>query len=73
MEHVECALAVAHRKLEGLSGLGIGDRHRRAVLARVPQQPDVDPVGGAAVELACDLGACLGHLVVLPGRVIAAY
>jgi hypothetical protein len=50
MEHVECALAFAYRKLERLSALGVGDRNRHAVLARVPQQADVDPVDGAAVE-----------------------
>lgn len=73
MEQVESALAFTYRKLERLSGLGVGDGHGHAVLARVPQQADADPVGGAAVEFACDSGACLGHLVVLPGRVIATY
>jgi hypothetical protein len=71
MEHVECALAFADRKLERLSGLGVDDRDRHAVLARVPHQAEVDPVAGAAVELACDLGAWLGDLAALPGRAIA--
>jgi hypothetical protein len=50
MEHVEARLA--YRKLERLSGLGIGDRHRHTVLARVPQQADIDPVAGADDERA---------------------
>jgi hypothetical protein len=73
MEHLERALALAYRELERLTGLGVGDRDRHAAVALTPQQPDLDPVARAAVELACDLGGWLGHLAVLPSRVIATH
>ncbi len=73
MEHLERALALAYRKLERLTGLGVGDRHRHVAVVLTPQQPDLDPVARAPVELACDVGAWLGHLAVLPGRVIATH
>jgi hypothetical protein len=52
MEH----LALAYRKLERFTGLGVRDRHRHPAVVLTPQQPDLDPVADAAVELACDLG-----------------
>jgi hypothetical protein len=50
--------------------------HVERVLAlayRKLERLTLDPVARAAVELACDLGAWLGHLAVLPGRVIATH
>ena len=73
MEHLERALAFAYRKLERLAGLGVGDRDCDVAVVLTPQQPDLDPVASAAVELACDVGAWLGHLAVLPGRSIATH
>jgi len=73
MEHLERALALAYRKLERLTGLRVGDRHRHVAVVLTSQQPDLDPVVCARVELACDVGAWLGHLAVLPGRVIATH
>jgi hypothetical protein len=57
MEHLERALALAYRKLERFTGLGVPDRHRHLAVVLTPQHPDLDPVADAAVELACDLGA----------------
>ena len=48
MEYVERALALAYRKLERLTGLGVGDRHRHVAVVLRPQQPDLDPVARAA-------------------------
>jgi hypothetical protein len=73
VEHLERTLALAYRNLERLTGLCIGDRHRHVAVVLTPQQPDVDPVARAPIELACDLGAWLSQLAVLPGRVIATY
>ena len=56
MEHVERVLALAYRKLERLTGLRVGDRHGHVAVVLTPQQPDLDRVARAAVELACDLG-----------------
>ncbi|MFZ0376901.1 MAG: hypothetical protein WAL38_03665 [Solirubrobacteraceae bacterium] len=63
MEDVECRLPIFDRQLERLAGLGVlhGDRH--ALLVGVPQQPDVDAVAGAAVELACPGKALAWELV----------
>jgi hypothetical protein len=65
MGHLERVLALAHRKLERVAGLPVDDRHRPAAIVLTPQQPDLDPVARAPVELACDLGAWLGHFAVL--------
>jgi hypothetical protein len=73
LEHLERALALAHRKLERLTGLGVVDRHGYPGVVGVPKQTDLDPVARAAVELACDLCAWLCHLAVIPGRVIAMH
>ena len=68
MEHLERALALAYRKLERLTGLGVGDRHRHVAVVLTPQQPDLDPVARAPVELACDVGAWL--FISLSSRVV---
>jgi hypothetical protein len=73
VEHVERALALAYEKLEHFTVLRVVDRHRHVAVVPTPQQLDFDPVARAAVEFACDLGAWLGHLAVLPGRVIATH
>jgi hypothetical protein len=73
MENLQRALALRNGKLERLTGLGVGDRHRHVAVFPTPQQPDLDPVACAPVELACGVGAWLGHLAVLPGRVIATH
>jgi hypothetical protein len=61
MENVERVLALAYRKLERLTALGVGDRHGHVAVVLRPQQPDLDPVARAAVELACDLGGCVAE------------
>jgi hypothetical protein len=73
MEDVERTLALAYRKLERDTALGVADRHRDAAVVLTPEQPDLDPVARAPVELAWDVGEWLGHVAVLPGRVIATH
>jgi hypothetical protein len=51
MEDVERAVAIPNLDDERLAGLGIRDRHRDAVVRLAPQQPDVDPIVVAVVEL----------------------
>jgi hypothetical protein len=61
MENVERAVAVAHLDDERVAGLAVRDRHRDAVVRLAPQQPDMDPVIVAAVELAHRLEGVDGH------------
>jgi hypothetical protein len=51
MEHVE--LAVADLDPELLPPLGVGDRHPEVIVVRPPQQPDVDAVIDATMQLMC--------------------
>jgi len=37
MEHLECTLALAYRKLERLTGRGVGDRHRPVAVVLTPR------------------------------------
>ena len=52
MEDVEGALAVADADREGLAGAGVRDGDQRAVVTRVPEEPHVDAVVDAVIELA---------------------
>ena len=52
VEDVERSASVWHWQLEGVTGLGVVDRHGYAGVVGVPEQPDMDPVAGAAVKLA---------------------
>jgi len=61
VEHLERALTLAYRKLERLTGLRVDDHHRHLAVGLTPQEPDLDPVARAPVELACEMGAWPGH------------
>jgi hypothetical protein len=51
-EHVEGPLAVLDEQHERFAGLDVLDRDRHVAVAWMPQQADVDPAAGTAVELA---------------------
>ena len=71
MERLERALAFAYQKFERLAGLGVGDRDRDVAVVLTPQQPDLDPVATAAVELACDV--VRGWVISLPSESFDRY
>lgn len=50
MEDLERALVLADVDREGVTGLGVLDRDRHAIVVLMPQQPHVDAVADSAVE-----------------------
>jgi hypothetical protein len=52
VEDVEPALLGGDSHLERFAGLGVPHGDREVVVSGVPEQADVDPVTGAAVEFA---------------------
>jgi hypothetical protein len=52
MEHVHRPLALMHLERERVAGLAVVDGDENAPVVLAPEQPDLDPVERAAVELA---------------------
>lgn len=51
MEDIQRPLVLAHLDLEARAGAPVRHRHEYAVVALVPEERDVDPVAGPAIEL----------------------
>ena len=53
VEHVERPVAVANLNTKLPALPVVGDAHPQVVVVGAPQQPDVDPVTDATVQLMC--------------------
>jgi hypothetical protein len=69
VEDLERALALANRQFEDFAGLSVVDCYRNLAVVRVPEQPDVDTVARAPVELECGCG-CLGVELIRVSRAL---